>query len=632
MAQKRGTPAPIPAQLTHADYHWDEKRHQRLPITKDEESLPAVVLKDFTALEYYFDPVRKDLFLYATEHRIVRVNNTDGIEQNNKLAVPLSASGSVVAVRARTISPRGEVVEVQPESMKELKNEDNAGYRIFALDGVEVGSEVEYYYTRERPGNHFGREFLQTGTATHNETFELISPEGLTFDTKLYNPADASKKEEKVDAGKRIITYQFADVPGLRKEEFAEVAAHRMRVEYKLAYMANKGDARQFTWADASQFLYKMVYKTDKEEAKAIATALKAANVPATAPLPERIAAAEQYVKLNFNLDPAASDDLSRVVATRNAPEIGFVRLLAGMYRALGIGFELAVTTDRTELPFDGSFDTWGYLDDFILYFPATKQYLAPARPDTRLGLIPAEWTANPGLFVKTVTLGSTESAVGAVREVPAMPASASTHEMDVQVKFNADLDKATVQLKQVFGGYQGQPLQAVYARVPPDKQPEIMRELQKGRGARCHVYQKRGAQRRARPERPAQALRHREHPRKHQPARQGRPALFIQNRHPYRPPNGAVPAAGPALRRRKLASTGSTCGGWPLSCRPATRPATCTDLNIDVKTGPSATAPAYLFPLRLRAEGAAAGSEASRKATSRCTGPKRTSRPSARW
>jgi hypothetical protein len=482
LAQKRGAAPAIPAQLVHADYHWDEKRRQRLPISKDEETLPAVVLKDFTALEYYFDPARKDLFLYATEHRIVRVNTTDGIEQHNKLSVPLSTSGAPVAVRARTISPRGEVVEVQPENMKELKNEDNAGgYRIFALDGVEVGSEVEYYYTRERSGSHFGREMLQTGEAIHNETFELISPQGLTFDTKVYNYPGATVQKDTTVAGKRILRLQLADVPALHKEEFAEVPAQRARIEYKLAYVANKGDARQFTWADASQFLYQMVYKTDKDDAKAVATVLKAANVPAGAPLPERIAAVEQYVKLNFNLDASASGSLPQVVATRNAPEIGFVRLMAGLYQALGITFELAVTTDRTELPFDGGFDSWGYLDKFALYFPTTKQYLAPARPDTRLGLLPAEWTANPALLVKTVKLGSTESAVGTVREVPAMPASASSHDMDVRVKFAPDLDKATVQLKQVFGGYHGQTIQAVYARVPVEKQTELVREIQKG-------------------------------------------------------------------------------------------------------------------------------------------------------
>jgi len=482
LAQKRrAAPTMLPDGLHYSDYHWDEKRRQRLPITKDEEALPAVVVKDFTGVEYYFDPARKDLFIYATEHRIVRVNSTDGIERFNKLAVPISPGGGPVAVRARTISPKGEVVEVPPENMKELKNENAGGARIFALDGVEVGSEIEYYFTRQRRGSHFGREGLQSGTAAHDVTFELVSPTPLTFDTKVYNLPGVAMKKDTLTAGRRILRLHLADVPALREEAFAEVAAHRARVEYKLAYVANKGAARQFTWADASQHLYGLIYKTDKDDERAIAEVLKRAQVPAAGLLAVRVAAAENYVKTNFNLDPAAEASLPRMLATRNAPELGFVRLLAGMYRALGVEFELVATTDRSSTPFDGSFDTWNYLDEFALYFPGLKQYLAPGHPECRLGLVPAEWTANQALVVRTVRLGSTESAVGAVRELPALPARASSHDMDVRVSFAPSLDRATVRLEQAFGGYQGLGLQAVYARLPPDKQPEVLRELQKG-------------------------------------------------------------------------------------------------------------------------------------------------------
>jgi hypothetical protein len=479
LAQKKTSQA-LPSQLHYAAYHWDEKRHQRLPVSAEEATLPAVVLKDFTATEFYFDPVRKGMREFTTEHRIVRVNTADGIEQYNKLAVPVLPGGATVAVRARTISPKGVVVEVQPESMKELKNEAGAGdYRIFALEGVENGSEVEYYYTRERGMNHFGREILQGGTPEHDVAFELIAPSTLTFEAKVYN-STAKVQTDTLTAGKRILRVQVPVLEALHNEAFAEPKAHRARVEYKLAYAANKGDVRQFTWADASQTMHQVVYTLSKDEAKAVSTVLKAANVPGGASLPERIAAVESYVKLNYNLDPSAEPALTRVVATHNAPELGFVRLLGALYKALGVEHELVVNTDRSEVPFDGSFDTWGYLDNFFFYFPATKQYLAPSRPDFRLGMVPSGWTGTPALFIKTITLGSIESAVGTVREVAALPANASPHNMAVQVSFAPTLDKATVHLHQEFGGYHGAQLQAIYPQVPADKQPEVLLELQK--------------------------------------------------------------------------------------------------------------------------------------------------------
>jgi len=45
----------FPASLVNAGYNWDVQRKQRLPITPAEAELPAIFLKDFTSIEYYFD-------------------------------------------------------------------------------------------------------------------------------------------------------------------------------------------------------------------------------------------------------------------------------------------------------------------------------------------------------------------------------------------------------------------------------------------------------------------------------------------------------------------------------------------------------------------------------------------------
>ena len=327
----------LPPDLVHAGYNWDPKRHQRLPVSAAEAELPAVLLRDFTSLEYYYDKARKDVRLFATEHRIVRVNTSDGIEEYNKIVVPVLASGAPVDIKARTIGPRGEVHEVKAADMKELKDQEGGrGFRVFAVDGVEKGSEIEYFYTRERPVNHFGFEVLQSATPAHDVTFELISPEALTFEARVYHGPAVTP--DTTMAPRRALRLHLDQVPGLRDEAFANVKAQRMRVQYKLAYMASKGQVRQFTWADASQFVYRNMTSLTKDDAKAVAKVLaSAAKLPTSGPLPDRIRAAENYVKLNFNLEEGASPALAQVVATHNAPEGGFVRLLLALYRALGI-------------------------------------------------------------------------------------------------------------------------------------------------------------------------------------------------------------------------------------------------------------------------------------------------------
>ncbi|GAA4048661.1 hypothetical protein GCM10022409_38930 [Hymenobacter glaciei] len=473
----------LPPDLVHVGYNWDTKRHQRLPVSAAEAQLPAVLLRDFTSLEYYFDKTSKDVRLFATEHRIVRVNTSDGIENYNKIVVPVLASGVPVDIKARTISPRGEVREVKATDMKELKDQEGGrGFRVFAVDGVEKGSEIEYFYTRERNVNHFGSEVLQSDTPAHDVTFELISPQALTFEARVYH--GPAMTPDTTMADRRALRLHLDNVAGLRNEAFANVKAQRMRVEYKLAYMANKGQVRQFTWADASQFVYRSVHNLTKDEAKAVTkvlTASKLTTVPVRVlPLAERIRAAENYVKLNFNLEEGASGNLEQVVATHNAPEAGFSHLLAALYRAMEIEFEVVVTSSREAVPFDGTFDTWNYLDHFAFYFPATGLYMAPGRPDYRYGMLPADWTGGTGLFIKGIKLGNTESAVGKVKDIPALGADKSSQDIDATVTFASDLSNSTIRLRQTLAGYPAAEIQPFWSMIPEAKRTELLQGMQK--------------------------------------------------------------------------------------------------------------------------------------------------------
>ncbi|MBO3272917.1 DUF3857 domain-containing protein [Hymenobacter defluvii] len=470
----------LPASLTYATYNWETQR-KRLPVSGDDAQLPALVLREFSANEFaYTDAQRKNLRLFSIDHRIIRVNTSEGIEQFNKIYVPVQDGARIVTLKARTISPRGEVVEVSEGNMKELKDDDGTrNYKIFALDGVEKGSEIEYIFMRERPGTFFGREYLQSGIPARDVTFELISPATLTFETRLYH-VPAGAQHDTVSQEKRITHVHLPAVVASHDETFAAPKAELMRAEYKLAYNAARGNARLFTWADASQYIHGTTYTLNKDENKALDKLMKQLPVPAGADVAAKITAAEQYLKSNFNLDPAAEPSLTRIITTRNASEVGFTRLFAAVLRRLYVEHELVLTSDRSDAPFDEGFDSWNYLSNYAFYFPATKQYLAPARPDYRYGMIPAEWTANKGLFVKTVKLGTTESAVGAVRDIPTLTADESPNDLAMTVRFSPALDKTLIDFHETLGGYQAQPIQPFYSFIPEDKRTEVLQELVK--------------------------------------------------------------------------------------------------------------------------------------------------------
>ncbi|AHJ99127.1 DUF3857 domain-containing protein [Hymenobacter swuensis] len=457
-----------PAAITYAAYTWEAKR-KPLTITAAESKQPAVVLHDFRAEEFAVD-ARRELKLYSVDHRIVRVNTSDGIERFNKIYLPVQDGGRILSLKARTISPRGEIVDVAEGNMKELKDEDGSrGYKVFAVEGVEKGSEIEYLFTRERAPSYFGRIYLQSEVLTREIQVELITPEALTFEVRRY---PGGLLRDTVLNEKRVSRLTLRDVPALREEGFANAQAQRQRLEYKFAYSSARGRTRLFTWADASQFLYNRVYNWNKDELKAVDKLLKQMNLPATQPLP----VLENYLKTNFRLIEDGSEaNLTRVVTDRSASETGFARLFAALMNRLNIAHELVLTNDRSEAPFDDTFDTWNYLDHPVFYFPSTKQWLAPGRPDYRLPLIPAEWTANKGLFVRRVQLGSTETAVGKIGEIPTLTADQSPSDLNIAVQFAPNLDKSTVTIRETLGGYHAQQIQPFFAQIPEDKRPEVL-------------------------------------------------------------------------------------------------------------------------------------------------------------
>ena len=471
----------LPSGLSYATYSWNATPKLHALSGPDAEA-PALILRNLSVREFAVRPEDKVLRLYHLVHRIIRVNSTDAIETFNKLIIPLPDDARLVYLKARTLRPGGGVTEANQGNLKELKDDEGGrGYKVFAVEGVELGSEIEFMYAIDKTARSFGSEMLQADLPTRDETIEIISPEEFTFEARLYHaPPGTATPRDTVVGGKRTIRVALARVPAAHAEPFAWLEAQLGRLEYKLAYNGTPSHTRLYTWAEAAQVLHKQVYELSKDEQKAVTRYLKELKLPAGADAGTRIRTVEQNVKTAFTLNPGAPSDLEAVLKNRAASELGFTRLFGAVFRQLGIEHDLIFTCDRTDAAFDGGFDTWNSLDHNLLFFPSTNQYFAPGQLGFRAGMVPAEWTATPGLWVKTVKLGSTESAVGTVRDIPALAADQSPNDHVLTVRFAPDLGSATVGFKQIFGGYQAQPIQPYYNLIPEAKRTELLQSLVK--------------------------------------------------------------------------------------------------------------------------------------------------------
>lgn len=467
----------VPAKI---GYDWAEKpSRSQIPDKWADEA--AVISYQYTHDNYRYSTDNLELELYTTVHRIVRVTNDDAVQRYNRIYVPVNDALEILEIKARSISPEGKVVELDKNNIKELSDDEgDAGYQIFAMEGVEIGSDIEYLYKLKRSPNYFGREFIQARTPVIKTLYTLSSPKNLVFETKLYN-GKVEPTEEKTES-ERTLSYVIEDIPMINEEEFAFYTSNRMRIEYRLSYNLYSGKKRLLTWSDAAERIYGLVYDFGKDGLKNAEKFIKKNKLEGSTP-EESVRRIENFVKSNIAVTDVSREDfadLSSILQNQYANERGIVKLYAALFEVLGIRHSVVLTTDRSNIPFDPDFESWNYLSDYIIYVNEVDKYLAPANPEYRLGMIPALNTHNYGLFISQVKIGETVTAVGNTRFIPALTHEDSYDRLEINVSFGEEMQEAEVALDRTMAGYYGMLIQPYYPLLDENQQRQVTEDLVK--------------------------------------------------------------------------------------------------------------------------------------------------------
>lgn len=416
----------------------------------------AVVLSDNRRLEY-IDNAKKEVEEYYTIHKIVHINDDKGIESFNKIYLNASDNSEILDIKARTILPTGKVVELDRSNIKDIKEEDGNVYKIFAMEGLEKGCDIEYYYTRKTPVSYFGREILQQDFPILSSDFRIIAPERLKFDVKPYN--FITPVTDTVINGKRIAECMAKETPGAEDEKYAAVVANLKRVEYKLSYneSTQKG-VRLFTWNELAKRAFSLYTDvTDKETVKIgnMVTVSGWDKLNGEAP---KIIAVEAYVKKTFsydeNLQGEDADKLSTVLQNKIGSTIGIMRLYTAIFKNLGVDYQIVLTGDRQKYVIDKSFENWDNCNHPLLYFPAQHKFLAPTRTDFRYPWILPDWGETNGLFCKQTSIGTFSTAIAEVKNIALEDYHKTFDNIESNLNLNSSLDSMNVDVRLSYAGY----------------------------------------------------------------------------------------------------------------------------------------------------------------------------------
>ena len=462
-------------------YEWDADR-ARYHLSESEELFGEYVLKQHAQYDYVFED--NQFLLYATFHRIVRVNNNEAIQRNNRITIAMNGVIDLVDLKARSINKSGKVVNFDVTNLKELKDDETGqGFRIFAIEGVELGSEIEYFYVLKKQAGLYDRVFTQFEMPVRKSTFRLTCPKHLKFDFQSYNGFTGIKEEGSTEEA-NVYVGEMNDIPSLRRENFSSFDSNRQRIEFKLAYNTAKSNVRLFTWEEAAKTFHGILTTMDKDDAKALDKYVKTLGDKPSDKPEARIRNIEEKVKTTIQVHPnsldESLDDIESIIKFKRASKEGITRLFYSVFDRLGIACHPVITCSRERVKFDEAFDSWAYLDEYVLSFPSTGGFLAPYTFEFRYPLIPPDLTAQKGLFIEPYSFGEVKSALGSVKDVPATDYRLNTDNLAISVSFNEQLTENKIEMERVFGGCNATFVAPYYAMVNNSDRGKLIEELVK--------------------------------------------------------------------------------------------------------------------------------------------------------
>ncbi len=444
------------------------------------ENESAVILSDNRTQEFVQDE-KLGLQVIVTTKKLIKVNDDNGVETYNKIYLPVYNQAQILAVKARVILPSGKVINLPADKILDAE-EDGRRYKKFALEGVEKGSEIEYYYQVKKAATYFGLEVFQSSNAPYEKAnFTIITPDYLFFDVKGYNGFTVGK--DTVIAKKRIIKANSSNILASTDEKYGYYDAHAHNVQYKLSYNLSKDkNIRIFTWNDLAKNVYNNYTSYTDKEAKAAEGFLKNAKIDANASEEQKIIALEEYIKTNINADKDGigedADKVEKIVKTKVASNSGFNQLFIICMDKLGINWQIVFPSKRDEIPLDESLENFRLVDEFVFYFPGTGRFLEPTNYSYRYPYITANWAGTKGLFLKGTTIGNFKTALASFDDIYMQPMAESAHNMDITMRFNSNLDSLLIHSKQILKGYGAADYRPAYAFAPKDKLDDLSKEI----------------------------------------------------------------------------------------------------------------------------------------------------------
>ncbi len=466
----------------YADYTWDSIP-ESVELTAEELQKSTITLQEESAIEYAYNDY-DNLVAYKFYHRMRQVNSDEGIEMNNRIYIPTSNTTVFEQLKARVIRD-GKVISVLgEEDVITAKDEDSGtNYEYFALEGLEKGSIIEFYYIIKYNPSYTGRNIkVQSDEIKKEYLLKLISPAALGFAYKCYGGLEEMEVDTTLE-NKHVFVLDLKDIPALEDDEtMSAYATNLKQLIFKLDENFNTNYKGIISFGPVASNTYESVYVKDKSDKKIITKILKGIEgLNDEMPLELQILHIENYLKQAYTIIDYNDDRLKQlpfIYENKSCSDFGMTRLLANIFDRLDIKHELVIGCDRYEYKFDPDFEVYNFLGEYLIHFPDVKKFIEPGSQFGRLGFINQKLMHNNALFIKTIEIGDVKTAVGKVKFIDAIASEYNKDNLNIDIELDIENAETKIMVTRELFGYNAINYQPFYDLMKEEGQKELNESL----------------------------------------------------------------------------------------------------------------------------------------------------------
>lgn len=426
-------------------------------------------------------------FMFKTYHRRIKLNNDEAVERFNTMYIPVGHPKELLDLKARSINPDGSITNFNNDNIKFVENYEESGpMKILALEGVQVGAEIEYIYTIQKYSeDFFGHIYLQNAYPKKQFSYQLIYPDRLEYKTKSYNGAPLMQVDSLIK-DRISLCIPETSIEAYEEEESSAEDANIQRVEYMLYGNSATEKVNIYSWKKASDDYtrntcsYSSDPKLAKKEQKAVKKIMKLLTLKENSSDKEIIHAVESYIKDKLIINSNGASLVHEVLKSKNISTFGAVRLYILLLEKYKVENQLVLTCNRFNKKFDGDFESYNYLEKFLLYFPSIDEFTDPAGMTFRVGMVPYNYSYTDGLFFKSKEIGGVKAYFPEIKHIKGVNSSQSYDNMFAKIEIDEDFEKCNVFLQKDLGGYSCSYVRPFLTYLSEDKKDELLKELLK--------------------------------------------------------------------------------------------------------------------------------------------------------